>query len=74
MVRATTAKFQVLGIPFFDLPQSSVIPTPGKDVYRRNLGLGLDDLPVKGPQRLREEDVANLQKKILDLLEDLCKE
>ena len=74
MVRATTAEFQVLGIPFYDIPPSSIIPNPGKDMNPRKLGPGYEDLAVNGQQRLKEEDVARLQKKILELLEDLCKE
>lgn len=67
MVNATRSELQALGIPFFGLRQEYVLP-----------GGENDDASGDGPvtsdsrKRLREEEVLALQKKVVELLEDLC--
>ena len=67
MVKATRSELQTLGIPFFGLRQEFVLPDGENDDAS-------GDGPVKGDprKRLREEEVLALQKKVVELLEDLC--
>ena len=67
MVNATSSELQTLGIPFFGMRQEFVLPE----------GKNNDDASGDGPvkrKRLREGEVLALQKKVVELLEDLCQD
>ncbi|MCJ1392176.1 hypothetical protein MMC18_005043 [Xylographa bjoerkii] len=69
MVNATRAELQAMGIPSFGILHELVL-RHGEE------SRGIDDEVRKddGKQRLNQEEVLELQKKVLYLLEDLCEE
>ena len=75
MVTATTRELKILGIPFFGIPQSSIIQNEADDAavmhQQRERGiLGANN--IKDKSWLRQTEVVELQKRVLQLLEDLC--
>lgn len=68
MVNATMAELQAIGIPFFGLRRELVVQE-GEE-QERDEGLRKEG----GRKKLREEEVLALQKRVVELLEDLCRE
>ncbi|MCJ1250811.1 hypothetical protein MMC30_008039 [Trapelia coarctata] len=69
MVNATTAELQAIGIPFFGLRRELVLQE-GEDDQGTVEGLKKES----GRKKLREDEVLALQKRVVELLEDLCQE
>ena len=67
MVTATKAELRAMGIPFFVVRDSFV------ERSDTNVAVPISD-GAKGSTRLSEKELRVLQKRILELLEDLCRE
>lgn len=71
MVTATTNELKTLGVPFFGMPQSSIMADEETEHAPRKPSTGatsgLDE------NKLRRSELMELQKRMLELLEDLCK-
>ncbi|MCJ1477178.1 hypothetical protein MMC13_005849 [Lambiella insularis] len=65
MVIATKAELQALGIPFFGIRPELVVSDAVDETEERKSG---------GPTKLTQQEVIDLQKRVLGLLEDLCQE
>ncbi|KAE8389694.1 hypothetical protein BDV23DRAFT_156710 [Aspergillus alliaceus] len=61
MADAMMSELRALQIPFFSIKQSLVVDSAGKAAESLNPGIGRDDLAV-------------LRRRMLELLQDLCKE
>lgn len=69
MVNATMAELQAIGVPFFGLRREFVLQE-GEDDQDMDSGVRKEN----GRKKLREEEVLALQKRVVELLEDLCQE
>ena len=65
MIKATTAELKALGVPFFGTETIAQLKLGGD---------GLAIMDGANDQRLGEAELVRLQAKMLELLEDLCKE
>ncbi|KAI9881277.1 MAG: hypothetical protein M1830_005563 [Pleopsidium flavum] len=73
MVKAMTAELTNLGVPFFGM-KSDVLRTRQKKEVLSGYE-GVDDLIAIGNKdKLGEDELMKLQKRMLELLEDLCRE
>jgi len=69
MVNATTAELQAIGVPLFGLRRELVLQEGENDEEPSDGGK-----KESGRKRLREDEVLALQKRVVELLEDLCHE
>ena len=69
MVNATMAELQGIGIPFFGLKRELVLKE-GEDDKKTNDGVKNES----GRKKLRDDEVLVLQRRVIELLEDLCQE
>ncbi len=72
MAKAMTAELMNLGVPFFGM-KSDVLRTRPKKEARSGYE-GLADVAKSNEDKLGEDELMKLQKRMLELLEDLCKE
>ena len=68
MVNATKVELQAMGIPSFGIRRELVL----RD--HEDGGIDTEVWKSDGKNKLRQEEVLELQKKVLALLEDLCEE
>lgn len=71
MAQALTLELRGLGIPFFSIQRYLVVDK--NDNKHTNTDTGTDR-DVKQQQKLPRDQLANLQRRMLELLLDLCKE
>ncbi|KAL9119774.1 MAG: hypothetical protein Q9187_003669 [Circinaria calcarea] len=71
MVTATANELKSLGVPFFGIPQSSIVADEGTDNAPRKQSTGATS--GGDENKLRRSELMELQKRMLELLEDLCK-
>lgn len=71
MINATMAELQAIGVPFFGLRRELVVQE-GKVEVDQEMDGGVRK--ENGRKRLREEEVLALQRRMVELLEDLCQE
>ena len=73
MAQALTLELRGLGIPFFSIQRDLVVDK--NDNKHTNTHTDTDtDRDVKQQQKLPRDQLANLQRRMLELLLDLCKE
>ena len=72
MVAATTSELKALGVPFFGISQSSIAAVEASDSApskRSTAAISGGD-----EKKLGRSEVVELQKRMLELLEDLCRD
>ena len=77
MVNATTRELKTLGIPFFGIPPSLLVQDEADNAavpQRRELETVGANIKNTDKSKLRQTEVVGLQKRMLELLEDLCKD
>ena len=73
MVAAMTTELRNLGVPFFGV--KSDLRVTGQDEETSPVYEARDDTASEGPKaRLSQDDLRKLQKRMLELLEDLSKD
>lgn len=73
MVKAMTVELTTLGVPFFGM-KSDMVKKRQKLEAAGGYDI-VDDSLANGPRgEINEEEIMKLQKRMLELLEDLCKD
>ena len=72
MVNASTGELKALGVPFFALRKDLISPdNDGNDAHIHD-NMEIDGASRSGEQKLRLEELYSLQRRVIELLEDLC--
>lgn len=76
MVAATTNELKALGVPFFGIPQSSFAADKPSDKPSDTMLMKGSAGAISGgdEKKLGRSEVVELQKRMLELLEDLCRD
>ena len=76
MFKDADAQLKLLGIPFFGLsPSSTILDDGGKAaMVTQESGAHHPAQDLRKPGTLTSKDLLGLQKRMLELLEDLCKD
>ncbi|KAL2003118.1 hypothetical protein VTN02DRAFT_4979 [Thermoascus thermophilus] len=74
MAKALDSELRALGIPFFALKHSLVSSTPPPDEAKPPPGTENEKREKKEKETVTREELLSLQRRMLELLQDLCKE
>lgn len=78
MAKALDSELRALGIPFFALKHSLVSSTPPPDKAKTEQppppGTENEKMEKKERETVTREELFSLQRRMLELLQDLCKE